>query len=90
MAPVHYFQYWAEVDRDRGRGTWEIPTRHSEGSNYLFADGHAKWLKRENTYPKGPATTANNRVAYQNAINWFAYDAQERNAWRSLLGQAPE
>ncbi len=29
--------------------------RHNDGSNYLFADGHTKWMKFEQTLRSGPA-----------------------------------
>jgi len=33
------------------RANYRIDDRHSGGSNYLFFDGHAKWLRREVTDP---------------------------------------
>ncbi|MCC6443423.1 MAG: prepilin-type N-terminal cleavage/methylation domain-containing protein [Armatimonadetes bacterium] len=33
-----------------GYNASELLNLHSEGSNYLFADGHAKWLKPEATF----------------------------------------
>lgn len=36
---------WEHLERDR----------HLGGSNYLFADGHVKWLRAEKTLSPGPA-----------------------------------
>jgi prepilin-type N-terminal cleavage/methylation domain-containing protein/prepilin-type processing-associated H-X9-DG protein len=27
--------------------TWALADRHSEGGNYIFADGHVRWMRRE-------------------------------------------
>lgn len=90
LAPTYYFQYWANVERDKGKAGWETPLRHTGGANYVFGDGHAKWLKRETVYPQGPSGGDRSRAAWMAAANWFAYDAVERNAWRKLAGLPPE
>jgi prepilin-type N-terminal cleavage/methylation domain-containing protein/prepilin-type processing-associated H-X9-DG protein len=64
--------------------TREMPTRHHDGANYLFADGHAKWLKRENTYPEANNTARQWRTIY----NYFAYNEVERTAAKTLCGTA--
>ncbi len=38
--PISYGLHWKS-----GIGEGDIPERHFDGSNYLFVDGHAKWLK---------------------------------------------
>ncbi len=43
----------------------EIPLRHQDGANYVFCDGHAKWLKRDNTYP----IAKNSSLEWRNIIN---------------------
>jgi len=84
--PPYDFNYWlakygpgasATTMRSYGR---EIPERHAGGSNYVFADGHAKWYKMEALYPRGPKANAATRQAYTATGNFFAYDALER-AW---------
>jgi len=37
------------VDTSKPHLKYIQPDRHLEGSNFLFADGHAKWLKVEKT-----------------------------------------
>lgn len=39
--PRSYAPYWYPQWRDRAKG------RHSNGSNFLFADGHVKWHQRD-------------------------------------------
>ena len=62
--------------------TAEIPIRHLDGANYLFVDGHAKWLKRQNVYP-AEAVTA---VEWSRIYNWFAASEPERGAAKTLCG----
>jgi prepilin-type processing-associated H-X9-DG protein len=33
----------------------EAATRHSGGDNYLYCDGHVKWLTPNNASAQGPA-----------------------------------
>ena len=82
LHPPWWFNYWV---KHAYQFTREIPDRHSGGANYIFADGHAKWLNREAAYPSGPVNTANRKRSYQAVINFFAYDEAERAAFRSLL-----
>lgn len=55
--------------------TNEIPMRHMDGANYLFADGHAKWLKRETVYPE----QLNSQKEWASIYRNFAYSELERN-----------
>jgi prepilin-type N-terminal cleavage/methylation domain-containing protein/prepilin-type processing-associated H-X9-DG protein len=41
--------------------------RHLEGSNFLFADGHVKWLKPEKVSPGGNAATSDTAETGSNA-----------------------
>ncbi|BDI32496.1 hypothetical protein CCAX7_45470 [Capsulimonas corticalis] len=41
-----------------GYGNWSIPGRHTDGSNFLLADGHAKWMRAEKVSPGKPALSA--------------------------------
>lgn len=64
----------------------EVPFRHMEGANYLFADGHAKWMKGEVAYPN------NTNAAWCAHIRYFAYDQNEREnnrASTARLGSYP-
>lgn len=27
--------------------TWALANRHNDGGNYIFADGHVKWMRRD-------------------------------------------
>jgi prepilin-type N-terminal cleavage/methylation domain-containing protein/prepilin-type processing-associated H-X9-DG protein len=47
------------------RITYTDHDRHLEGSNYLFADGHAKWLKLQATLTPGPNFLWGKRVYSQ-------------------------
>jgi prepilin-type N-terminal cleavage/methylation domain len=87
--PYEFF-YWQAV----AAGTVstfgnEIPDRHNGGANYLFADGHAKWLSAESAFPRavnpGTPTTAETRKAYGAIAKYFAYSAEER-AWYQRNG----
>jgi prepilin-type N-terminal cleavage/methylation domain-containing protein/prepilin-type processing-associated H-X9-DG protein len=67
---------------------WEIPDRHQGGSNYVFMDGHAKYLKAETAYPK-PAnplspTAAETKRGYAACAQYWAYNATERAACDQL------
>ncbi len=87
IAPPHYFQTWTALNRLRNpNAAWEAYIRHNGGANYVFADGHAKWIKKDNTYPNGPRGGSNSRASYVNTINYFAYDLMERNAFRQIAG----
>lgn len=83
LAPPWFFQTW--TSRATPNSWWEVPDRHSGGANYIFADGHAKWHKKEAMFPDGPATTATRQQAYRAVVNYFAYDEAERNAFRALI-----
>ena len=62
---------------------WEIPDRHNNGANYVFCDGHAKYLQADIAYPtpaaKGAAVSAaDTKRAYDAVTKYFAYDAKDR------------
>jgi len=63
---------------------WEWPDRHSGGANYVFCDGHAKWLKAEAAFPPGPQAPASvalyGKSTYKACVDYFAATASER-AW---------
>jgi prepilin-type N-terminal cleavage/methylation domain-containing protein/prepilin-type processing-associated H-X9-DG protein len=61
---------------------WEVPDRHNNGANYVFTDGHARYLQAAAAYPK-PAnplsiTVAEKKSAYAAAAKYFAYNSTER------------
>lgn len=53
-------QYYSQDCTDINCGT-SVPAAHLEGWNYLFVDGHAKWLRAERTI--GPGINGNNTAA---------------------------
>ncbi len=53
---------------------WERRVAHNGGSNYLFADGHAKWLKAEVAYPDGSALAAAPAAIRYHAATQLDYD----------------
>jgi len=62
---------------------WEWPDMHNEGANYVFCDGHAKWMKDEVAFPPGMRairTSAATAAAYKSCVDNFAATASER-AW---------
>jgi prepilin-type N-terminal cleavage/methylation domain-containing protein/prepilin-type processing-associated H-X9-DG protein len=68
----------AALDRER-------PYRHNDGANYVFCDGHAKWLKAEIPFPHpAPPSTTYTGAIYGQAIcamaQWFMPDDEGRNA----------
>jgi prepilin-type N-terminal cleavage/methylation domain-containing protein/prepilin-type processing-associated H-X9-DG protein len=84
LAPPHFFQTWNNRNSNVAT-TWEIPDRHSGGSNYTFADGHAKWMNQKSTYPDGPQGGVRSCAAWRATVNFFAYDAKERTAFQGLI-----
>lgn len=66
----------------------EAPDRYSGGSTYAYADGHAKWVKREKywAWPIYPAKnySAYNGVNYCISANYFAPADSERARLQQL------
>lgn len=83
LAPNWWFQTWTY--RNSPTSWWESPTRHSGGSNYVYADGHAKWMNQQYIFPDGPRGGANSQKAYRSAIDHLLYSDRERAAFRTLL-----
>ncbi|MDX1933460.1 MAG: prepilin-type N-terminal cleavage/methylation domain-containing protein [Capsulimonadales bacterium] len=71
---------------------WEVPDRHNDGANYVFCDGHAKYLKADLAYPtptpKGAplpgATDPVRKRAFDSCAKFFAYNAFDRAACEAL------
>lgn len=60
---------------------WERPTAHNGGSNYIFADGHVKWLNKNEVYPENvPAAT-------RSALKYFAATETDYKALLLLQSQ---
>ncbi len=59
---------------------WEWPDLHAGGANYVFTDGHAKWLKDSAAYPPGMSAgrAGATGAAYRACVNFFAATASER------------
>jgi len=98
LAPPWWRQSWA----NRGGTTtvvpppattainaWEWPDRHSQGANYVFTDGHAKWLRDATAYPPGAnvayGTDAGAKAAYKACVDFFAATASERAYCQSKM-----
>ena len=60
------WQYFEQRYHDANVQNWERRSAHNGGSNYLFCDGHAHWLRAESVYP--PDSSA----AKVSALNYFA------------------
>jgi prepilin-type N-terminal cleavage/methylation domain-containing protein/prepilin-type processing-associated H-X9-DG protein len=95
LDPPKYFEgynvfYNLPFDYSKDR---ERPFRHSGGANYLFADGHAKYLKAEIIYPHPAPPTQISVSSAPTALkgqtrctfgNWLVYDQGERQAYADL------
>ncbi len=95
--------WWFQSSFDRGgtstkvpnAGTpandnWEWPDRHSGGANYVFTEGHAKWLKDSTVYPPGMdqprlVNTGSRNAAYTSCVNFFAATSSERDWCKSKI-----
>ncbi|MBM3493802.1 MAG: DUF1559 domain-containing protein [Armatimonadetes bacterium] len=68
---------------------WEIPDRHQDGANYVFCDGHAKYLKADMAYPRpvNPLSPTNDerKAAYRAELNYWAYSEKDVTALQILL-----
>lgn len=69
----------------------ERPFRHSGGANYVFLDGHAKWLNADVIYTHPTPGSTNYSVALRgkdicNLANWMACSKSERTqqAYRAV------
>ena len=73
---------------------WEVPDRHAGGANYVFCDGHAKYLQASIAFPPpvpaiktlGAATTADKVAAYAASAKYWAYDYTERSEYAAAAG----
>lgn len=61
---------------------WEWPDMHAGGANYVFTDGHAKWMKDSVAYPPGMSAGRQGAVqaAFKACFEYFAATSSER-AW---------
>ena len=87
LAPPWWFQTAFYRQNNNLAASWEVPDRHNGGSNYVFGDGHAKWMNQKATFPHRPVTTASNTIARQANYDFFLYDADQRNWWRSRVSR---
>jgi prepilin-type N-terminal cleavage/methylation domain-containing protein/prepilin-type processing-associated H-X9-DG protein len=64
---------------------WEWPDLHNEGANYVFCDGHAKWMRDATAFPPGMKTARGSsaRPAYKACVDFFAATSSEREWCRS-------
>lgn len=76
---------------DTTTNAWEWPDMHNQGANYVFCDGHAKWLKDEIAYPPGMRRVRNatdSKVVFKACVDWFAAAASERAWCKTQCGTA--
>ena len=91
LAPPSYFQTHTNRGGSTSKapkgpsatypGYWEMPDRHNGGSNYIFCDGHAKWLKDSTIYPPGMSrarNAADTKAAWKSQADYFGATAAER------------
>jgi prepilin-type N-terminal cleavage/methylation domain-containing protein/prepilin-type processing-associated H-X9-DG protein len=64
---------------------WEWPDVHAGGANYVFTDGHAKWLKDSTAFPPGMSAprAGATAAAYKACFDYFAATSSERLFCRS-------
>jgi prepilin-type N-terminal cleavage/methylation domain-containing protein/prepilin-type processing-associated H-X9-DG protein len=96
LAPPNFFQTHANRGGTNAAGpgpgtqahvataAWEWPDIHSGGANYVFCDGHAKWLKDSQTYPPGmnAGRAGATQAAYAASYRFFAATSSEREFFR--------
>lgn len=65
--------------------TREMPYRHMQGANYVFCDGHAKWMAGATIEPN------NSQAAWCSQIKYFSYNQRERDGIRAAgrIGSFP-
>jgi prepilin-type N-terminal cleavage/methylation domain-containing protein/prepilin-type processing-associated H-X9-DG protein len=63
LDPPHYFQGYYDRFVAHQPYLRSAPWRHSEGGNYVFCDGHAKFSQGDRMYPHPPAPSTNYTVA---------------------------
>ncbi|MBC8104448.1 MAG: prepilin-type N-terminal cleavage/methylation domain-containing protein [Cytophagales bacterium] len=88
-----YPSYGYKTFQERAKGTpsssWEVPDRHNGGGNYIFMDGHAKWLNAETIFPAAlkpaAATVEEKKRAIKAAAEYFAYSEEEHQFLLSKL-----
>jgi prepilin-type N-terminal cleavage/methylation domain-containing protein/prepilin-type processing-associated H-X9-DG protein len=96
IAPPYEFNCWEKRLLSSGGSTpsgtyreecWEEPDRHNgnTGANYVFCDGHAKFIPYGAIYPKPvnplAPTEAELKAGYFATGTYMAYDAAERQIW---------
>lgn len=87
MAPYEY-NCWRKRLIGYGAQCWEIPDRHGDGANYVFADGHAKYMPAGVAYPKPPNPAVwpapGWTAGYAATAKFFAYSSQDRQYFELL------
>jgi prepilin-type processing-associated H-X9-DG protein len=76
----YYEKYVAKIPPTR-----DAPWRHQDGANYVFCDGHAKYMKGDLMFPHPPppstAYASANPTAWCSWGRWFAAKANERKIY---------
>jgi prepilin-type N-terminal cleavage/methylation domain-containing protein/prepilin-type processing-associated H-X9-DG protein len=86
LGRTYDYQGYYEKFVTRVAYTRDAPWRHQDGANYVFCDGHAKYMKGDLVYPHPPAPSTNwavsNGAAYCAHARWFAAKQNERTYWQ--------
>jgi prepilin-type processing-associated H-X9-DG protein len=93
IAPAEEYNCYYKRAINDGAQCWEVPDRHNGGANYVFCDGHAKWLQASIIYPM-VSKPSNNSHSGQSASDqkslakatgtYFCYGYQECQDWLAL------
>ena len=83
-----YSGYKDKYINNLGYYNTDAPWRHLEGANYVFCDGHAKWMKGDIIYPHPPppseAYNKSNGAAYCARALYMAAYGDERSVYANL------
>jgi prepilin-type N-terminal cleavage/methylation domain-containing protein/prepilin-type processing-associated H-X9-DG protein len=82
--------YYKFIAGGGNNGDTDSAYRHSDGANYVFVDGHAKWFKGETLFPHPapPSTAYTGVINGQQRCVWAKYFAAKQNERDNKVDQA--